>query len=99
MNVIGFKVINSFSKLHADAATPLNAWYKIASKASWKSIVEVKQTCSHVDAVGTCTVFNIKGNHYPLIVIIDYRRQTIFIRDVLTHAEYDKEKWKKDCGR
>lgn len=99
MNIIGLKLVRGFVKLHPDAESPLNAWHKIASKAIWKNIVEVKQTYPHADAVGTCTVFNVRGNHYRLIVIIDYRAQTIFIRNVLTHAEYDKEKWKKDCGR
>nr|WP_232225275.1 type II toxin-antitoxin system HigB family toxin [Dactylococcopsis salina] len=37
------------------------------------------------------TVFNIKGNRYRLIVGIDYKKQIIFIKYVLTHAEYDKE--------
>lgn len=99
MNIIGFKIIRSFVKLHPDAESPLNVWYKVTSTANWKNIVEVKQTYPHADAVGTCTVFNIKGNHYRLIVVIDYRAQAILIRDVLTHAEYDKEKWKKGCGR
>ena len=99
MNIIGLKVIIGFVQIHPDAETALSAWHKIARKAVWKNIVEVKQTYPHADAVGTCTVFNIKGNHYRLIVIIDYRAQIIFIRNVLTHAEYDKKKWKKDCGR
>jgi mRNA interferase HigB len=99
MNIIGYKVIAGFIKLHPDAESSLNAWYRIAGKASWKNIVEVRQTYPHADAVGVCTVFNVRGNHYRLIVIIDYQARTILIRDVLSHAEYDKEKWKKDCGR
>lgn len=99
MNIIGLNVFRGFVKLHLDAESPINAWRKIASKATWKNIVEVKQTYPHADAVGACTVFNIKGNHYRLIVNIDYRAQTISIINVLTHAEYDKEKWKKGCGR
>jgi len=39
---------------------------------------------------------NIKGNRYRLIVGIDYKKQIIFIKYVLTHAEYDKEAWKND---
>ncbi|HEV7859154.1 MAG TPA: type II toxin-antitoxin system HigB family toxin [Pyrinomonadaceae bacterium] len=99
MNVIGFKIIRDFIKLHSDAASALNAWYRMASSVNWKSIVEVRQTYPYADAVGACTIFNIKGNHYRLIVIIDYRAQIISIKNILTHAEYDKEKWKKACGR
>ena len=42
------------------------------------------------------TVFNIKGNRYRLIVDIIYEHQRIYIKYVLTHAEYDKDKWKND---
>jgi mRNA interferase HigB len=39
-------------------------------------------------------VFNIGGNKPRLIVAMKYRWQVIYVRHVLTHAEYDKEKWK-----
>jgi mRNA interferase HigB len=41
-------------------------------------------------------VFNLKGNRYRLIVSIDYERQVIYVKYVLTHGEYDKERWKND---
>lgn len=41
-------------------------------------------------------IFNIGGNNYRLITFVDYEYQIVFIRNVLTHAEYDKENWKND---
>jgi mRNA interferase HigB len=41
-------------------------------------------------------VFNIGGNDFRLITRVEYQRQEIYIRGVLTHAEYDKEDWKND---
>ncbi|MEQ8997456.1 MAG: type II toxin-antitoxin system HigB family toxin [Coleofasciculus sp. B1-GNL1-01] len=38
----------------------------------------------------------MKGNRDRLIVDIVYSEQTIFIKYILTHAEYDKDKWKND---
>lgn len=70
MNIIGFRAFADFTRLYRDAESPLNAWLNIASKADWKNIVEVKQTYPHADAVGACTIFNIKGNRYRLVVII-----------------------------
>ena len=47
------------------------------------------------DPVNRWTVFNIKGNRYRLITEINYRFQRIYIRHVLTHAEYSRGKWKE----
>jgi len=98
MLVINRSAANLFIEHHADSQSSLNAFLVVAEGAGWKNIVEVRRTYPHADAVGTCTVFNIKCNNYRLIAKIDYRAQTIYIKKVLTHAEYDKEKWKKDCG-
>lgn len=49
-----------------------------------------------VEVVGNFTVFNIKGNNYRLIVNINYIKQIIYIKYVLTHTEYDKNYWKRD---
>jgi len=83
---------------HPDAVSPLDVWYRITKKAEWGSIVDVRKTFSTADAVGTCTVFNIKGNSYRLITWINYETHEVFIKHVLTHADYDKEEWKSDCS-
>jgi len=95
MNVISYRKIREFLVIHPDADTSLNAWYKAARRASWQNLAEVKQVYTHADLVGRYTVFNIKGNDYRLIARIVYRSQTIFVVGVLTHVEYDKDKWKK----
>ena len=40
-------------------------------------------------------VFNVKGNKYRLIVRVDYPNQELYIKALLTHAEYDKRGWMK----
>jgi mRNA interferase HigB len=44
---------------------------------------------------GDFYVFNIAGNKYRLIAAIHFNRQMLFIRFILTHAEYDRGGWKK----
>ena len=58
------------------------------------SLNDIRNTWRDTDAVGEYTVFNIKGNKYRLITKINYKSQVVFIKRVLTQAEYDKEQWK-----
>lgn len=95
MRVISKKALREFWEQHADAEVPLRAWYAAATKATWSNLAEVRQTINSADVVGHLTVFNIGGNKYRLIVAIHYDRQMIFIRHVLTHAEYNRGQWKK----
>lgn len=97
MNIISYSAIKEFTRKHSDSKAGLNTWYKVASKATWKNLAEVKSIYPHADLFGNCTIFNISGNKYRLVVKIDYEIQTIFIKHIMTHAEYDKDKWKKDC--
>ena len=96
MHVISFKILREYAENHADCEEALNNWYKIANKANWSNLVEVQQVFPKAEAVGNFTVFNIKGNKYRLIVSIDYEGQLIYIKYILTHAEYDKDNWKND---
>lgn len=78
----------------------MRAWYKTVLGAEWKSLLEAKATYPHAEGVETdngetLTVFNIGGNKYRLITRIRYEFQLVNVRFVLTHAEYDKDKWKE----
>lgn len=97
MHIISRKALLEASRRYRDVSTQLDDWYRSAKSAEWKHLEEVKQTYdSKAEAVGSFTVFNIKGNDYRLIVSIDYTSQVIYIKYVLTHADYDKGDWKND---
>ena len=94
MNTISLKRILEFAKRYPDSKSSLTAWYKITRKAQWRNLAEVRQVYPHADLVGIYTVFNIRGNHYRLIAEINYQFQQVLIREILTHKEYDEDKWK-----
>jgi len=94
MHVISRKKLLEAAKRHAEVTVPLDVWYRVARKAEWHSLSQVRRSFPSADAVGKYTVFNIKGNSYRLIVEINYRTGRIFVRHVLTHAEYDEGGWK-----
>ncbi|MCX6631517.1 MAG: type II toxin-antitoxin system HigB family toxin [Candidatus Solibacter sp.] len=93
MRVISKAAITDFAKNHKDALELLMHWYVVAKRARWQSLVEVRGDFRHADAVECFAVFNIGGNKYRLVAVIKYRWQVIYVRHVLTHSEYSKEKW------
>lgn len=95
MHVISRKALREFWQAHPDAKTSLTRWYKIVKSAEYQTLVELRETFPSADLVGNFVVFNISGNHYRLITSIHFNRGKLYIRDVLTHADYDKGKWKK----
>lgn len=95
MHIISRKALVEFSKIHADAEAPLDAWYRDAKSQSWQNIMDVKKVRPDADFVDGYTVFNIKHNDYRLITEINYKSQTIYIGSILTHAEYSKGAWNK----
>jgi mRNA interferase HigB len=100
MRVFSLKALRDFWVAHPDAERPLREWYKAARRLSWASLAQVRRVYPHADGVPTSsgetlTVFNIGGNKYRLIVQIDYEYRSIFVRSVLTHAEYDRGRWKE----
>jgi mRNA interferase HigB len=84
------------SKRYPDALPSLMHWYRVARKARWNDIHETRADFPHADPVGKFTVFNIKKNDYRLITIIHYNRFKVYVRAVLTHGDYDKDRWKDD---
>jgi mRNA interferase HigB len=95
LHVISRKKLKEAASRHGDLEGPLDVWFRIAKRAMWQTLAEVRSTFASADAVGKWTVFNIKGNKYRLITEVNYRFQRIYVRHVLTHAEYDEENWKK----
>ena len=83
-----------------DSQGPLRAWHTHVSHkcVAWHGWSEVKAEFGSASLVGNCVVFNIGGNKYRLATRILYPSQKIFILKCMTHAEYDQEKWKADCG-
>lgn len=96
MHVISQKTLRAFWTKHPQAKNPLQAWFTRTKKAEWDSSEDVKADFGSADQVGRLTVFDIGGNKYRLIAHIHFNRGKVYVRNVLTHADYDKGDWKKD---
>ena len=81
----------------------LDQWLQTTEAAAWENINDVRATFSAADGVViglrggiqiVATVFNVKGNQYRLITVIDYERAVVRVVEVLAHAQYSKDQWK-----
>jgi mRNA interferase HigB len=96
MHVISQKMLRQFWAVHQEAERPLRTWFRVVCRAEWENFAEVRSTYPHADQVGKFTVFNVGGNKYRLVAVIHYNRGKVYVRHVLTHAEYSRGKWKEE---
>jgi mRNA interferase HigB len=97
MHIISRKKLRDFWKENEHSEQPLDNWFRTLNKFSPKSLTELRQTFPSADLYGECLIFNVGGNKFRLITKIFFREQTVLVRFVLTHKEYDKDAWKTDC--
>lgn len=93
MRIISHKKIKLFYEQpkYAEARLPLERWYYIASQREWSNLADIRQDFGDTDMVGNQHyVFNIHGNKFRLVVVIQFTIKRIYIRFVGTHAQYDK---------
>jgi mRNA interferase HigB len=65
-------------------------WYQVFDKNQFENSNAIKTVFGSADFIGNNkVVFNICGNHYRLIVKINYTTQIVYILFVGTHIEYD----------
>jgi len=100
MRIVKPATLRQYAVRHRDARKPLKDWLMTAQVARWRSIEDVRKTYPHADAArvasgATVTIFNIKGHAYRLVTAIHYNTGIVFIRDFMTHAEYDRNAWKE----
>jgi mRNA interferase HigB len=92
VRILGREVLARFTRRHAPARKPLQHWEQLVGFASWKSFVDLKKTFGSADHIGgAVVVFDIGGNKYRPVTMVDYARRIVLVTKVLTHAEYDKK--------
>ena len=95
MHIITRRKLLEAAEKHGDLGERVDVWYRMAKRTEWKNLMDVRQVFPTADAVEGFTVFNIQGNAYRLITESNYQTGRIFLRHVLTHAEYSKGGWRR----
>jgi mRNA interferase HigB len=95
MRIVSRKAIREAVTSHREWSASLNAWYKTTKYADWKNFADVRNSWRNSDAVGRFVVFDISHNRCRLIATIKYKWRMVYIRRILSHAEYDEKEWLK----
>lgn len=91
MRIISRTTLKNYWQTEPKAQAELEAWFAEASNADWATPAAVKAKYGNASILKDGrVVFNISGNHYRLVVWINYEFHTIYIRFVGTHKEYDQ---------
>lgn len=81
------------------ARASLEHWEHTVMSATWRSPVELKRTFNDVDPATVASgngvyVFNLQRNEHRLIAAIHFDKRRVFVLRILTHKEYDTQRWK-----
>ena len=101
MRIIKEKFLREAAEQYPKAAKYLTGWTAAVRGAAWQNLAEVRASYGSADMVRVRSgrpviVFNVCGNTYRLIVALHFKSQIAYVLRFLTHAEYDRDKWKED---
>ena len=102
MRVISKTRLRQFWAEHPAAEKELTKWYGVTRSAICKTPADVKRSFGvRVDFVRvasghTVVVFDVANNRYWLVAAIHYDYPRVFVLRVMTHAEYDRDRWKEE---
>ena len=93
MRIIAKKTLQNFWEQYPNSKQPLLSWYQVFDRNVFYTPNDIKAIFGSADFVGdNKIIFNICGNHYRLIVKVNYVTEIVYILFVGTHPDYDKLK-------
>ena len=97
MIVVGARLPEAYFARHIGAKgmraarSQYDAWFAIAKASRWRTPEHIKTSHPKASILKDGrVVFNIKGNDFRLVTMIDYAAAVVAIRFFGSHAEYDR---------
>jgi mRNA interferase HigB len=85
------RILDFIEQGDAKARKLFPAWLGDVEKAEWRTPSDVKQRHRTADFLpGNRVIFNLGGNDYRIVTVIDYSRKVVLIHWVGHHKDYDK---------
>jgi len=96
VQLLGKNIIDEFKKKHPVSRKALDRWIKLIEGIEFDNPQEIKRIFGgNVDFVGGQAVFDVGGNKIRAITKITFGVKVVLVTHILTHAEYDKNRWKE----
>ena len=95
MRILGRDTIQAFMERYPDSQSSLKSWVQAVEANPFKHFNGLRQSFGSADYVRPYTIFNISGNKYRLIALVNYQIGAVLVQQILTHSEYEKGKWRK----
>jgi mRNA interferase HigB len=89
MHIISRRILRDFWATRPQSTSSLLHWHTTLLHAKAGSFAELKTVFNTVDWVEGYVVFHVGGNNYRIVADVVFRSQTVFIKHVFTHKEYD----------
>lgn len=93
MKLLSNKALREFVGRPPEAEAPLQGWKRIIEKSAFADFAALRRSFRAVDKVGDKPVFTIGANKWHLIAHVNFERQIVYVKEVLTHADYDRGGW------
>jgi mRNA interferase HigB len=99
--VVSPRRVKDYAARYPTAEPSLTHWLETVRRSKWKDSAELKTSFNDVDRVTvdsgrTVYVFNIERNRHRLIAAIHFNTQTVYVLRIMTHKEYDRDRWKAE---
>ena len=93
MKLLGKKLLDDFKQEHADAQSQIESWEAEVKGAEWNTPHDLKDRYPKASLLGNQQViFDICGNKYRLLTLVNYKNGIVLVKKTGTHKEYDN--WK-----
>ena len=99
MRIVKPSTLKAHGQKHAKAAEWLKSFGVTAKGATWRSYQDIRQDYSSADRVSGASGRPLyvldAGAHFRLIIAVNFKTSLVFIKDFMTHEEYNSQRWKK----
>jgi mRNA interferase HigB len=58
-------------------------------QTDFRDFGHVREFFNSADYVPPFLVFDVAGNNFRVVVVVQYRAKRVYVREVMTHREYD----------